>query len=160
MSANHSLLEIMEKCGHFLYHRRGGKRGQGRILRVLLNEGEMTQKELQEHIRIQPGSMSEIVMKLENAGFIVRTKDESDRRKVILKITEEGKQIVSENMIRNAEQEQTLFKALDEEEQKTLQELLSKLFQDWETTYDKSLFEHRKGNHHRAFEENEGTTKS
>lgn len=25
----------MEKCGHFLYHRRGGKYGQGKILRIL-----------------------------------------------------------------------------------------------------------------------------
>lgn len=159
MSDNHELLDIMEKCGHFLYHRRGGKRGQGRILRILLEEGEMTQKELQEHIKIQPGSMSEIVMKLENAGFIQRMKDESDRRKVILKITEDGKQIVSQNIIRNSEQEKNLFKALDESEQKTLQELLSKLFQDWEATYEKSLFEHRKGCHHMGFKDKEGKKK-
>lgn len=141
MNTNQELLETMEKCGHFLHHRRGGKRGQGRILHILLQEGDLTQKELQERFRIQSGSMSEIVMKLDNAGFIQKIKDVSDRRKIILKITEEGKQSVYKKQMHNLEQEQKLFDALSEEEQRDLLKLLSKLFQSWESTYEKTLFE-------------------
>lgn len=87
----YELLGLIERCGHFLYHRRGGKRGQGRILKILLTEGEMTQKKLQERLGIQSGSMSEIVLKLEGNGLVYRTRDESDKRKIKLKITEAGR---------------------------------------------------------------------
>lgn len=45
---NKELLLIMEKCGHFLYHRRGGKRGQLKVLKLLKERGSVTQKELLE----------------------------------------------------------------------------------------------------------------
>ena len=77
------LLLSMERCGHFLYHRRGGKNGQNRILKILVTKGYKTQKELQEILDIQSGSISEIVMKMENKGLISREKDINDRRKIL-----------------------------------------------------------------------------
>lgn len=138
----HELLALIERCGHFLYHRRGGKRGQGRILKILLTEGEMTQKELQERLGIQSGSMSEIVLKLEGNGLVYRTRDESDKRKIKLRITEEGKQFFEEKHKTKIEQEKKLFSALTKEEQETLKILLTKLFEDWESNFEKVLFEH------------------
>lgn len=144
---SHELLALLENCGHFLHHRRGGKRGQGKILRILVKEGEMTQRELQDCLGIQPGSMSEIIMKLEGNGLICRTKDETDRRKIKVKITEEGKSFFQEKHKENMEQEKKLFDALTGEEQEQLKELLSKLLEDWESSFEKSLFQHRKGCH-------------
>ena len=45
------------------------------------------------------------------------------------------------------EQEKNLFDALTGEEQEQLKVLLSKLFEDWESSFEKSLFQHRKGCH-------------
>lgn len=141
---NQELKMIMEKCGHFLYHRRGDKRGQRRILGILLEEGEMTQKELQDRLGIQPGSMSEIVAKIEGKGLIFRMKDEMDRRKIKLTITEKGRHFYEEKMKERMEEERRLFDALSTEQQEELQFLLTKLFESWEANFDQSLFEHRK----------------
>lgn len=127
------LLSLMDQCGHFLYHRKGEKRGQGKILKFLSDNPEMTQKELQDYLNIQPGSMSEIVMKLESKGLISRTKNELDKRENILKITEDGKKTFQENGRKGDHKGQKLFEALEEPEQEELKRLLSKLILSWET---------------------------
>lgn len=144
-TGDHELLMMMEKCGHFLYHRRGGKRGQGKILKILYTQGEMTQKDLQERLGIQSGSMSEIILKLEASGLIERMKDETDRRKIKVKITKEGEKFFEDNLKKNVEEENKLFNALSEEQKIQLEGLLAQLFADWEANFDKSFFEHGKG---------------
>ena len=121
-----------ERCGRLLSHCLGKRRGQGRILRTLCQRGEMPQKELQELLGIQAGSMSEIAAKLEDKGLIVRVRSEEDRRKVSLSITERGRSWVSqwdeEHILRRRAE---LFSALTPEEQGTLEHLLDKLSADW-----------------------------
>ena len=121
-----------ERCGRLLSHCLGKRRGQGRILRTLSERGEMPQKELQDLLGIQSGSMSEIAAKLEDKGLIVRVRSEEDRRKVSLSITEQGRAWVSqgdEARIRHRRAE--LFSALTPEEQSMLESLLDKLSADW-----------------------------
>ena len=62
----------LEQCGKFLMYCLGKRRGQEKILRILWEQGEISQRELQELLGIQPGSMSEIAAKLESKGLIVR----------------------------------------------------------------------------------------
>ena len=45
-----------------------GRGGQNRVLTILKEEGEMTQRALTERLGIQPGSASEIIGKLEKGG--------------------------------------------------------------------------------------------
>lgn len=139
------LLRIMEKCGHFLYHRRGGKRGQIKTLRLIAERGEITQKELLEILILKSGSVSEIVKKLENQGFITKKKDNNDKRKIKISITDKGRYFLDTQLAINVEQEKVLFTSLSDEEQKELIKLLSKLFKDWESKFDSSLFNHRRG---------------
>lgn len=137
------LLMLMEKCGHFLYHRRGKKRSQGKILKMLLMNGEVTQKELQNYLGIQSGSISEIINKLESSKFILKEKDKEDKRKFKIKITNEGKDFFEENLKDNIEEEEKLFDCLEENEQENLEFILSKLLDTWKSNYDKSLFNHK-----------------
>lgn len=121
-----------ERCGRLLSHCLGKRRGQGRILRTLCQRGEMPQKELQDLLGIQAGSMSEIAAKLEGKGLIVRVRSEEDRRKVSLSITEQGRAWAARRdeahiLRRRAE----LFSALTPEEQDVLESLLDKLSADW-----------------------------
>ena len=121
-----------ERCGRLLSHCLGKRRGQGRILRTLCQRGEMAQKELQDLLGIQAGSMSEIAAKLEDKGLIVRIRSEEDRRKVFLSITEQGRAWAAqgdEEHIRRRRAE--LFSTLTDEEQGTLESLLEKLSADW-----------------------------
>ncbi len=121
-----------ERCGRLISHCLGKRRGQGRILRTLCQRGEMPQKELQDLLGIQAGSMSEIAAKLEGKGLIVRVRSEEDRRKVSLSITEQGRAWVDkrdEDAIRQNRAE--LFSILTAEEQTALEALLDKLSDDW-----------------------------
>ena len=122
----------LERCGRLLSLCIGKRRGQGRILRTLCERGKMPQRELQNLLGIQAGSMSEIAAKLEHKGLIVRVRSEEDRRKIFLAVTEAGRAEVAasdENHILRRRAE--LFSALTPEEQHTLEELLDKLSDDW-----------------------------
>lgn len=144
MGENKELLSLMELCGHFLYHRRGGKRGQTRILRLLSEHGEMSQRQLQDILNIKSGSLSEIVRKMENEGLILRKKHPEDRRNIMIQITKKGTQTCTENIRLLQEQESILFNALSEKEQEQLFTLLSQLLADWKEHFEQSLFQHRK----------------
>lgn len=144
----HELLELMEKCGHMLYHRRGGKQGQGRILRLLAIEGVMTQTQLMGALDIQAGSLSEIVSKLEAKGFITKQKDEADRRKTVLALTDFGKERIRTVKQKRREEEHLMFDVLTEEQRGELKALLSLLFTHWQDTFGKELQPHKHPHHH------------
>jgi DNA-binding MarR family transcriptional regulator len=89
----------------------------------------MSQRELQELLQIQPGSISEILTKLEMKGLLKRTKDEADKRRVILSLTEEGQAAAQQSD--GALDKENLFGVLTDEEQTTLKLLLDKLLASW-----------------------------
>jgi len=126
------LAESLERCGRLLSHCLGKRRGQGRILHILCEKEQMSQKELQDALHIQAGSMSEIAAKLESKGLIVRTRDDTDKRKILLSITDQGRAWITQrddtDILR---QRAELFSGLTQEEQDTLRELLDRLSADW-----------------------------
>ena len=81
-------MHLLHHMSRFGVESRGG---QGRILRILAEEGSMTQRTLTEKLGIQPGSASEVIGKLERAGFIERRESEEDRRTADVSLTEAGK---------------------------------------------------------------------
>lgn len=128
------LHSLMRTCGRYLYLRSGTGGGQGRILAILLNRKSMTQKELLAVLGVRPGSLSEILAKLEEKGLIRRRKDEADKRRCILELTEAG---VDAAMFREKEEDgRPAFGALNGEEQADLKRLLRKLLEDWIDSQD------------------------
>ncbi len=89
----------------------------------------MTQKELQEALGIQPGSASEILSKLEARGLVGRQRDEQDKRKVVLRITEAGR--AGAQACSDEKKGRNLYEGLSSEEQESLKELLTKLLNSW-----------------------------
>lgn len=121
-----------ERCGRLLSGRLGKRRRQGHILRTLYQRGEMPQRELQELLGIQAGSMSEIAAKLESKGLITRVHSKEDRRKVSLSITEEGRGwVVQSDEAHILRRRAELFSVLTPAEQRTLEEILDKLTAAW-----------------------------
>jgi len=126
------LAEALEHSSRLLSHCLGDRRGQSRILRILSEQNQMNQKDLQDHLHIQAGSMSEIASKLESKGLIVRSRDDADKRKILLSITAQGREwVTQQNDTAIRQRRAELFSGLTQEEQDTLRKLLDKLSAEW-----------------------------
>ncbi len=135
MSSDNKLIMNLRDLGHMLRFLFEGKGSQKRIL-ILLNEsGTVTQRELTEKLGIQPGSASEVIGKLENAGLIHRTPSAEDRRTAEINLTEIGIEKAHEAAHQRKKRHQEMFSALSEDEKETLLNLLEKLNADWENRY-------------------------
>lgn len=75
-------------------HRHGGKidplRGQGRVLALLKAKPETTQRELSFLLDMRQQSLSELLSKLEEKGYITREKSAEDGRVTVVRLTEAG----------------------------------------------------------------------
>jgi MarR family transcriptional regulator, lower aerobic nicotinate degradation pathway regulator len=60
------------------------------ILQVVRARESISQRELADVIGIDPGDMVAVLDVLESAGFLVRSRDEEDRRRHNLALTDEG----------------------------------------------------------------------
>lgn len=125
------LSSLMDYSIHFIHHYLGRRRGQGRILRFLHEYGELTQQELQTKLGIQSGSLSEILAKLETAGLITRTRDQADKRRAIVTITEAGLNDLHRHEEIRLKRQAVLYDGLDSEEQEEMIRILNKLIANW-----------------------------
>jgi DNA-binding MarR family transcriptional regulator len=102
-------------------------RGQGRVLAALKMQPEIRTKDLAYVLGIRTQSLNELLGKLEENGFITRAPSPEDKRVVLVKLTEKG---------RNEEQLETtlsgLFDSLNEEEQEKLTEYFDRIIAAWE----------------------------
>ena len=57
-------------------------------------ESGMTPGELAEHEKVQPPSMTRVIAALEERGLVMRVPHSTDRRQVVLSVTEEGRAVV------------------------------------------------------------------
>lgn len=131
-----TLAHLIIRAGHILNCKVGRGRGQGRILKILSEQSVMTQKELQEKLEIEAGSMSEIVSKLERRGLVMRQRDDRDKRRMVLSLTDKGRARHEERM-GYQDHEEKLFKALSEEEKEALEQMLGKLIVQWDDDHKK-----------------------
>ena len=71
----------------------GVSAGQWRILRVLWEEDGITQREISERVGITEATAVKGVAGLEASGLITREVDESDRRKMVTRLTIKAKNL-------------------------------------------------------------------
>lgn len=144
--ANDRLIINLRDISHtmrFLYE---GKGSQKRILIVLNEAGTMTQNELTKRLGIQPGSVSEVLAKLESAGMLVRTPSEADRRTVDIALTGKGKALALEAAKQRSERHEEMFACLSEGEKSQLLAMLEKINADWKQRYQ-DIAEKREHSH-------------
>jgi DNA-binding MarR family transcriptional regulator len=98
-------------------------------LLVLIDEHPegIRQKDLATEEGINASSTSEVVNRLEEDGYVIRTVDESDRRATLLHLTELGKARAAEIRDEKEAVLEELFSPLSPSEKETLAELLDKL---------------------------------
>lgn len=135
LDIDNKLVFNLRDLGHRIRDFSDGKAGQNRILSILKESQPMTQSSLTEQLGVQPGTMSEVLGKLENAGLITRTPSEQDRRTSIIELTPSGLE-AAETAIEEKQQRQAeMFSCLSEEEKNTLLTFLETLNHDWHHRY-------------------------
>jgi DNA-binding MarR family transcriptional regulator len=72
----------------------------GTVLARLERQGPATTSNLAAAERVRPQSMAQTIVDLEEAGFVSRTPDASDRRQVLIAVTDEGLAALAEDRAR------------------------------------------------------------
>jgi DNA-binding MarR family transcriptional regulator len=67
-----------------------------RCLDILDQEGPMTAGRLAERARLSPGAMTALLDRLEKSGFARRTRDTKDRRRVLVEVTPQLRQMAAQ----------------------------------------------------------------
>lgn len=114
----------IEQRMQFLYD---GKKSQRRILIILRDEESITQRELTEKLSIKPASVSEVLAKLANKGYIIRVPSSIDKRTMVISLTEEGRRIADEAYQSRSLRIVEMLSCLEDDEKDTLLSLLEKL---------------------------------
>ncbi len=106
--------------------------GQLRVLALSRDMENPTQQKLLNLLQIRPASLSEMLSKLEKSGYIQRTRDEKDKRNVIITPTEKGIAVANENYGKQRERAIKAFEQLDDAEKEQFFATLKKLVNIWE----------------------------
>lgn len=97
-------------------------RGQGRVLAVLKLQPEISTKDLSYVLGIRQQSLSELLNKLEKAGYVTRFPLETDKRVMVVKLTEKG-----ETAQQSPPDNSDIFDCLTSEEQANFSDYLSRI---------------------------------
>lgn len=143
------LIINLRDLSHIMRSMYEGKASQKRILIILNEAGTITQRDLTERLGIQPGSASEILSKLESAGWILRTENEGDRRTTDVCLTDSGRELAREASLQRKKRHEEMFSCLSQEEKQRLLSLLERVWTDWRSRYDGREKTHEHGSHER-----------
>lgn len=142
---NDKLIINLRDLSHMMRSLYEGKGSQKRTLIVLDKIGSsITQQELTRRLGIQPGSASEVIAKLEGAGYIRRTPNETDRRTADIELTEAGRISAAEARAQRTRRHEEMFSCLADEEKNELLFLLEKVNADWQLRYQDNEAKHEK----------------
>ena len=131
------ILDSLGFCGHYMHVHGGGRSGRAPILCTLLkHDGQMSQRELASRFELKAGSLSEVLAKAEEAGLIERTRDPTDRRQLIVRLTEEGRAQADGDQRDRERFRAEAFSCLAPEERAQLEGMLVRIKQHWRSLDD------------------------
>ena len=129
----HELLAGLGFCGHYMHFHGGGRSGKAPIICLIAKRGgQISQQELGGLFELKPGSLSEVLAKLEAAGLIERTRNPEDRRQLIIQLTDEGAREAALDQAARERFRSQAFTCLTPEEQESLAIMLKKIRTRWE----------------------------
>ena len=121
------IIEISRLLRSRLLSNESGVMAQGTarlIMSLLAKHGTLGQQELVQHTRLKPPSVSVLLRRMEEEGYVVRVACEQDRRAVRVALTEKGLAFDREHLCRLSNNDQQAVQGLSTEEQQTLEALL------------------------------------
>ncbi|MEQ3364064.1 MarR family winged helix-turn-helix transcriptional regulator [Raoultibacter massiliensis] len=134
MNVNMHLYEKLATLQHLLMRRRFARkgaspladpmRGQGRILALLKIKDGVSTKDMSSVLGIRTSSLNELLSKLESKGYIVREQSEEDKRVMVVKLTEKGREVEQPS---GAAGGADMFDCLSDDEKNALGEYLDRM---------------------------------
>lgn len=100
---------------------------QYHILYYLFHKGEATMREVAEHLFVSPAAVTGLVDKLVKMGFIYREFSSSDRRVIIVTLTEKGKKVISKIKSQTSRLFLKIFKKLSAQEKNIFLKITEKM---------------------------------
>jgi MarR family transcriptional regulator, 2-MHQ and catechol-resistance regulon repressor len=97
------------------------------VLTTLGLQGDMPLGRLGRELMVSKGNITPIVDHLERDGLVVRDQDSKDRRRIWVRLTENGKELLGEILSAYEEEFVPLMSRLSQEELKQLSHLLKKM---------------------------------
>lgn len=127
-----ALLQQFRRCAHLMRHT-SSHGGGTRILIKLLMNGPVTQCALADLLERTPATLSQQLEPLERDGLVERAPLESDRRTLVVRLTEAGVTAAQEARQRNQRVADELFGPLDDADRRDLLRILGTLEASWRT---------------------------
>ena len=113
-----------------LFAEHGLQPGEFDVLATLRRSGApyaLTPTALYEAAMLSSGGMTNRIDRLEAAGLIDRQKHPTDRRGVLVALTQKGLELIEKLVLLHVENERAMLSALNSDEQRQLDQLLAKL---------------------------------
>ena len=137
-----AILGDIKSLGHTLYFHYKGVSGRPQILCELFDHGgQMTQRDLGERFQITPGSLSEVLARMEHGELIRRTRDPEDSRKLIVELTPQGARAAQEEVAKRDAFDAWCFSCLSPQEQQELLDLLDRVRAHWNDVEAKESYD-------------------
>ena len=125
-------MRLIGKKAQVLYAEYDLNRDQSGILFALLQEDSMSQKELAKRLNVTPPSITSMIKKMEQEGYITRKADEQDQRVMRLTLAQKGKDCI-DYVIKTAEKlEEIVFEGMTAEEKMLFRRLLLQILENLE----------------------------
>jgi Transcriptional regulators len=102
-------------------------RGQPRLLSLISQNNGASQRDLAEEMDVRPSSMTEMLLRMEQAGLITRKQDETDQRVMRIFLTEAGEKAAEQSGAATLDLTTTIFNCLTQEEQAQMLTLIEKI---------------------------------
>lgn len=131
------IVDMLGAAGHYIHVNGGGRSGRQPLMCALLKHGgQMSQRELMCKFDLKAGSLSEVLSKLEKDGLIERTRDEADRRQLIVALTKEGRAQAETEQARRENFRAKAFACITPEEREQLEDVLNRINHHWRSLDD------------------------
>ena len=131
---NHTIIEFYEKLSSWeqsVVRGKGFSLPQVHIVEILGAHGAMRMKELADKIGVTTGTLTVQVDKMVQAELIQRRPHESDRRSILVDLTEKGVEMYHEHDHLHLSLTQDITAKLDDTERKNLLMYLTKMNQEF-----------------------------
>lgn len=112
------------------------------VVECLGHLGPLPLSTLSKKMLVSNGNITCVVDHLEGAGIVERSKNQADRRSMIVKLTQAGESLFTEIFIKHAKFIGSAASVLTIEEQKTLSRLLKKIglsLREWKSTDERPV---------------------
>ena len=108
--------------------------GQMGVLFVVSHQGPISIKDISQRFGMTSSAATQLVTSLVKAGLLARKEDDSDRRKVGIILTAQGKKILEKAKEHRMNKMSKMFATLSDTELEQLGKIQAKIVEHWEKT--------------------------